>query len=142
MQQEETPKPNEESIFTEADYSMEGYDKPIRRARTMLFIIAGLQLVILAFMAGGNDESNWITIAIGVFVALVFVILGIWTRKKPFAALLIALIFYIALMAGDGILDPMSLFRGIIFKIAVIVLLILGLRNAKEAIDLRKSFGK
>ena len=77
-----------------------------------------------------------------IFVALVFAGLAFWTKKKPYAALLTALIIYGSLLLGDAILDPSTIYKGIILKIAIIVSLISGLRNAKEAEDLKKAFGK
>ena len=132
--------PQEESIFQESDYSMEGYDKHIKNARNMLFIVAGVQL--FGLFAAKDQEDPAISIGIIVGVALIFAGLALWTKKKPFAALLTALILYGSLLILDGIFEPSTIFRGIILKVGIIVSLILGLRNAREAEDLKKAFGK
>ncbi len=77
-----------------------------------------------------------------VFFSSIFTGLAFWTKKKPFAALLTGLIIYAALLVGSGILEPASIFQGFILKGIIIVLLIIGLRNAKESQDLMKAFGK
>jgi hypothetical protein len=148
MEQPNTPQdqpsaaPQEESIFQESDYSMEGYDKHIRTARNILFFLAGIQA--LGFFSIRDEEGIVLYISIGVIILfmLLFVGLALWTKKKPFTALLIALILYVSLLITDAIIDPTDLYKGLILKIGIIVSLIAGLRNAKEAQDLRKAFGK
>jgi UDP-N-acetylmuramyl pentapeptide phosphotransferase/UDP-N-acetylglucosamine-1-phosphate transferase len=135
-------QPQEESIFQESDYSMEGYDKHIRTARNMLFIVAGVQLLGLFAVKDMEDPARSITIGIVVLVALLFAGLALWTKKRPYAALLTALILYGSLLILDGIFEPSTLYKGIVLKIAIIVALISGLRNAKEAADLKRAFGK
>jgi hypothetical protein len=41
-----------------------------------------------------------------------------------------------------ALIDPVSLWQGWLIKIAVIVLLLLGLRNAKESQNMMTTFGK
>jgi hypothetical protein len=142
-QPKQTPDtPQEESIFNEADFNMQGYDKHIRNARIMLFIIAGLQLLSILLEGPLPDEVLYIVIAIQSFIAAVFVGLAFWTKKKPYVALLTALIFYLTVFIIFGILDPSNFYRGIIMKVVVVVLLIQGIRNGKEAEELKKTFGK
>ena len=132
----------EESIFQESDYSMEGYDKHIRRARNALFFVAAVQAISIFFVKEDDDNVRNITIGILVFIALVFVGLALWTKKRPYTALITALALYGSLLILDAVGDPSTLIKGIFLKIAIVVSLITGLRNAKEAIDLRKAFGK
>jgi UDP-N-acetylmuramyl pentapeptide phosphotransferase/UDP-N-acetylglucosamine-1-phosphate transferase len=143
LQPHPTAESPESSIFQESDYSMAGYDKHIRNARNMLFIVAGVQLVAGFFSVKDQEEpGKTISIAIVVGVALIFAGLAFWTKKKPFAALLTALILYGSLLILDAIFEPSSIIKGIILKVAIIVSLISGIRNAKEAEDLKKAFGK
>ena len=137
-----TEQPKEETIFNEADFSMEGYDKHIRNARIMLFVIAGLILLVLFTLMPIDEPAKWISAGIIVLFAGVFVALGLWTRKKPYTAILTALIFFVSLQVLSGILQPASILQGWIFKIVIIVMLILGLRNGKEAQDMMNTFGK
>jgi hypothetical protein len=144
MEQQKTPDtPQEETIFTDQDWSMQGYDKHIKNARIMLFIVAALQfLPLLTLPDNITDEAKYFLIGFQTFFAAVFVGLALWTKYKPFAALLTALLFFIGIWVLGAILDPASIFQGIVVKIIVIVLLILGIRNAKEAEELRKTYGK
>lgn len=137
------PQPNEQNLFSEEELSMEGYDKHIRNARIMLFVVAGLFLFSLIGLMPFDDNPAKIVLAvILVLFAGVYIALAFWTKKKPFTALLTALIIFIALEVLNAILEPATIWQGWLLKIAVVVMLILGLRNAKENQDFMESYGK
>lgn len=121
---------------------MEGYDKHIKNARIILFIIAALQLIGVFTSMSLPDPARWISIAVFVFFGGIFVGLALWTHRKPYTALLVALIVYISLLVLDAIFDPSTIYKGIVLKIIIIVMLISGLRNGKVAQDMKEAFGK
>lgn len=136
---------NTETIFDEQEFTMEGYDKHIRQARNALFIAAALLLlnaVILFSKYPFDIEIMWLdyliwTVYIGGFIAL-----ALWTKKKPYYAIIGGLILLGIFIIINAIIDPKSIFGGIIFKIAVVVFLIKGLGDAKEAQEIKEQFGK
>ena len=143
MEQPTNQTEQQESLFSESDYSMDGYDKPIRNARIMLFIIAAMQLLPIFLMGNATQYEKTITIVVSVAVALMFAGLALYTKKKPFVALLLATILFVGLIILNAILMGIStIASGIVVKIIVIVLLIMGMRNATEAENLKKAFGK
>ena len=135
-------QPAEESIFQEADFSMEGYDKHIRNARIILFIMAGLTLLLLINAAPFDSIARVIAGGIIVVFAGVFAGLAFWTKKRPYTALLCALIFYVSLIVIAAVLDPATILQGWILKVIIIILLLLGLRNGKESQNRMDAFGK
>ena len=135
-------QPTEESIFQEADFSMEGYDKHIRNARILLYVVAGLTLLGLASLTPFDTTALIVAAALQVLFAGAFVVLALWTKKKPYTALLCALIFYLCLEVAGDLLNPANIFRGWILKIVVIILLVLGLRNGRESQNMMEAFGK
>jgi hypothetical protein len=143
MEQQTPPgEPAEESIFSEEDYSMEGYDKHVRNARIALYVVAGLFLLSIFLLQDLEDTAKKIMIGLVIFMAGVFALLGYWSIKRPFTAILIGLIIFVALQVFNAIADPSSLLQGWYVKIAVPLFLIMGLRNAKEIQDRRQAFGK
>jgi hypothetical protein len=126
------PEPQQDLLSDVYDDSMEGYDKPVKRARILLFIIAGLQLLATLTAIGLPEPENWITIGIYVFFAIVFGVLAFWTKKRPYTAIVTALSIYTALQVLSAIVEPSSIFKGILIKIVVFVLLITALKNGKE----------
>ncbi|WP_315818558.1 hypothetical protein [Paraflavitalea speifideaquila] len=115
------------------DYnSMEGYDKPVRNARILLFVIAALQLVPIFLIPPMDDLAKYITIGIYVFFAGVFAALALWTKRKPYTAIITALCVYTGIILLAAYFQPSSIFQGLILKVVVYVMLIVGLRNAKD----------
>jgi heme A synthase len=148
---EQTPPNNssetQESIFDELELAKQGYDKHVRNARNAIFVVAGVQLVfgiITVLMSRENEDSLAliISLCIIVLIALVFLALGFWTKKKPYSAILIALIFYGILLLTDAIYEPTTIFKGILMKIFIIVYLVRGLNEARDAQRLREALGK
>jgi prepilin signal peptidase PulO-like enzyme (type II secretory pathway) len=124
--------PQEDLLSDVYDDSMEGYDKPVKRVRILLFIMAGLQLLAIFTATDLPEPENWITMGLFVFLAGVFAVLAFWTKKRPYTAIITALSIYIVLHVLSAILEPASIVRGIIVKIIVVVMLVTALKNAKE----------
>jgi hypothetical protein len=121
---------------------MEGYDKHIRRARITLLIVAGWMLVHLYTIWPIDNAESYISAVFLVLVSGAFVALAFWTKKKPYTALLLAMVLFIALIVLDAVVDLHTIYQGWIWKIAIIVSLVLGLQNAREAQQLLRAFGK
>lgn len=139
--EQQTP-PTEESIFDEAEFSMQGYDKHVRNARIMLYILAGLSMFAIVNIIPIDQPLKYFVTGMIIVLAAVFAVLGYWSKKKPYTALLTALIYFCALQLMATILQPASLLVGWYVKIAVILFLILGVRNGKQIQDMQKTFGK
>jgi hypothetical protein len=138
-----TEQPDEPTIFPEEEFSMEGYDKHIRNARIILYVLAGLTFLSIYSLV--PFDENPIKIFIAIFIAVfggIFIALALWSKKKPYNAILTALILFVSMEVLAAVAQPSSLWQGWLLKVAVIVLLALGLRNAKESQDMMETFGK
>ena len=134
---------NGDTIFNEQEFSMEGYDKHIRQARNALFIAAGILLLnaIILFSNYPVDlEIMWLDYLIWVVYIGGFIALGFWTKKKPYYAIIGGLILMGIFILINAIIDPKTIIGGILYKIAVIVFLIKGLGDAKEAQQIKEQF--
>jgi 4-hydroxybenzoate polyprenyltransferase len=58
--------------------------------------------------------------------------LVIWSFFQPYPALISGLVYYILLILLFAILDPMTIFGGIIWKILVIAFLVYSIKIAKN----------
>lgn len=143
--QQPTEPDNSSSIFTENEFSVEGYDKHIRQARNAIFWVAGLLTFNVAVLFIGADdiyEYMWVDLLVyGLFIAG-FIFLGFFTKKKPYTAIIIAIILYTLFILLNAVIEPMTIFKGILFKIITYVFLIKGINDAKEAQEMQKTFGK
>ncbi len=126
----------EETIFSQDEFVPGQYDKHIRQARNALFIVAGVQFLFGAFLAYQSNEEPivaWIGFGAVAFVSALFFGLGLYTKKKPYTAILLGLILYVALLVLDAVTDPASIVRGVILKGLIIFYLARSLGDAKEA---------
>jgi hypothetical protein len=140
-QPQKTPEtPQEESIFEDIEVDTRAYQKHIRRARILLFIIAGLQLIAAILLGIAGEFGYEIEVGVQVVLGLVFAGLAFWTKYKPYAALLIALVIYVGIFLLSAILEPSSIISGLLIKIVIVVLLIRGISNARDAEEMKKTF--
>jgi len=105
-----------------------------------LFVIAGLQLVAATLLGISGEPGYEIEVGVQVVIGLVFAGLAFWTKYKPYAALLMALVIYVGIFLLSAVLDPGRIVSGLIIKVVIVVLLVRGISNAKEAEDLKKTF--
>ena len=120
------------NLLEEEDLSMEGYDKPVKKARNILFAIAAIQLIGIYFAFQQFGLARMIAIIISIGVALLFFLLALWTKKRPFDAIIAGLVLYSVLIAAAAILDPSTIIQGLILKIGIYVLFISALSNARD----------
>lgn len=127
---------NTDTIFNAEEFSYQGYDKHIRQARNAMFFAAGLLLINVILLVASSTFSYdylWLDMAIwGTFIAS-FVLLGFWTKKKPYTAIVCALILYVAFIVLNACIDISTIIQGWLFKIIIIVFLVKGINDAKEA---------
>ena len=141
---EETLENNSETIFSDQEFSMEGYDKHIRQARNAIFVAAGVLVFNLVVLAATTAyyEYLWLDYTIwGAFIAG-FVLLGFWTKKKPYTAIICALVLYVLFVALNAFIDITTIYKGIILKIVIISFLVKGLNDAKEAQQIKSQMGR
>ncbi len=132
----------EESIFSENEFSLQGYDKHIKQARNAIFFAGGILLVnvLIMLMRAEQYEYIWLDVLIwGVFIAG-FAFLGFYCKKKPYTAIVAALCLYVLFILLNAALDVTTIYKGILLKIVIIVLLVKGINDAKQAQELAKSF--
>ena len=88
----------------------------------------------------GGSTNVWWTVAVSLGLAGFMLILFLWSRRSPLPALMTALAAYLALLVLQVVLDPDSVFHGLVWKLALVTVLILGIaaafdRAAREETD-------
>lgn len=139
--QTENPGTEKDSIFSGEEFSMEGYDKHIRQARNALYVCAGILFInvaILYFSLPAGYEYVWIDLLVYGFFIAGFVLLAIWTKSKPYNAIIGGLILFGSFLLLQLWIDSASLFKGFLWKIFIIVYLVKALGDAKRAQELKR----
>lgn len=103
-----------------SEYIIKQYDKEdakiqAKEGQLLLFGLAALYL-ITGFISKNNEDSN---LTFFIILSLIYVILGFWVRKNAFAAILTGALLFLGLNVLMFILEPTSIFSGIIVKIVV-----------------------
>ena len=129
-------------------FEIEGYERAVKKARTALFIAAGL--IFLSEMIGMYrlyDGFDPLIFGIAVIEAGIFVGLALWTKTKPYTAVLTGLIVFIGFIILSVVVNGMTdggmgvgkaIFSGIIFKVIILVNLISPLKDAKALQEAKK----
>ncbi|MCW3119223.1 MAG: hypothetical protein JWM28_3305 [Chitinophagaceae bacterium] len=143
-----TPDNSTEQQDVIADYAsglqqieVEGYERAVRKARNALFWAGGLIFASeMINMFKTESGFSLLIFIIALVEAGIFVALAFWTKKKSYTAVIMGLIAFIGIIilsvigngmdeGGVGVLK--GLFSGIIVKVAILVNLILPLKDAK-----------
>ena len=119
------------------------YEKSLRNARIYLYIIAALQFGIGIYEYASTEDKNLALVAGGIDagIGVLFLLLALWSYKKPAIAFMTALIAFLVIHIGLSIIDPSHIYRGIILKILVVVALIKAFKDARQVEKLRESVG-
>jgi len=135
----------ENSIFEAEIANLGGYDKNLKRARNWLYIIAAFQLVMGIYEYVKYEDLDTMTrffvFGIDAGVGVIFLVLAIWSIRKPVQAFLTAMIVYIVINILFVVLNPANLSIGIILKGLIIYMLWQAYRDAKENEHLKNTFG-
>jgi len=114
--------------------------KKIKSAGTTLYVLGVLFLIysLFYFFRYREEDTASATIIAYAVVAIIFVLLAVWSDKKPVAAIISGMVLYLLLQILAAIDNPLNLFSGIIFKIIIITCLINGLNSGMEAERIKK----
>ena len=131
------------TIFQDA-FDAEPYKKSLKNARIWLYVIAGMQFLMGIYEYATTGDKTVAAIAFGIdsFIALIFLALALWSRKKPVPAFTTALTFYLLTVTGFMMLDSSNIFRGILVKIFVVIALIKANRDARKYEAIKASVGE
>ena len=113
-----------------------GANKKVKDAKIALYVLAGLNVVVgIIYWASSDDFASLIS---SLVLAVIYLLLVAWSDKQPFAAILTGFIIYITIQLLAAVVEPTSLFSGIIIKVIIISVFIKGIKSAREAQDLMK----
>lgn len=135
----------QETIFDDV-YDLAPYEKSMKNARVWLYVIAAIQVILGIVEFNTVDDPTIAAVAFGIdaFIALVFLVLALWSKKKPVIAFTIALSFYIVIVLGLTLVsgDFTNLAKGIILKVLIVAALIKANRDARKYEAIKQSLGQ
>ena len=109
-------------------------DEQIWIARVLLYLTAFMEIgYVLIFEFMKQHDGMFYNLLIALLVAVIFIALAVWSKKKPNPALLIAMILYLADSVIFLLFHPISI--GVILVRGVILFFIIRGVNAAMTID-------
>ena len=124
------------------DSELMQFEAGVKKARNALFWAGGLiflgEMIAMARAQNGFDPYIF---GIAVVEAGIFIALGLWTKKKPYTAIVTGLIAFILIMIFATVVAGMLqgaeaagriLAGGIVVKILIVVALVRPIKNARE----------
>ena len=120
---------------------MQGYESGIKKARTALFVTAAL--IFIGEMISASVSGPGLTtllIGIALIEAGIFVALALWTKTKPYTAIITGLIIFILMwVAAVALTDGKAAYSGIIMRIVIISYLVSAMKPARAWEEAKKN---
>jgi hypothetical protein len=115
-------------------------NKRVRAAGNTLYYLSGIFILsgIINFFIS-KDDPDVAAIVIPIFIlAILFLVLGEYSKKKPLACIISGLALYAIVQVLSFIDNPANIAHGIIIKIIIIGFLIKGVKSAIEIEKIKK----
>lgn len=122
------------------DINLADYNKKIRTAGNSLYYLAGIFFFwgVLSYFTTKDSPTAFGYLLISLILAIIFLVLGGYSRKKPLACIISGLCLYIILQVLNAIDNPATILSGIIVKIIIIGYMIKGIKSAIELEKFKK----
>lgn len=148
-----TPSEGEENVIASyhndmREVELAGYKTGVRKARNALYWTGALVFLGEMFaMFVRPGEFNIYVVIIALFEAAIFVTLALWTKRKPYTAIVAGLIAFIGIILISAVINTYvdggvgfvkSLFSGFIVKIVILLYLVKAINDGKALEDARK----
>jgi hypothetical protein len=140
MSEEQQPIPPEQNKDEIADYyedvrqkQLKNYEPGIKKARNALYVAAFIYLLgeVVSILVAGYEFTPLAIVIILAEVGIL-VALALWTKTKPYAAIIVGIIVMILYWAGFIVLNGVeNAWKGILFRVIILVLLFNALKPAK-----------
>ena len=107
----------------------------IRKGRNSLYVVAAVFVVfgLISYSRESDGADTTALVVTNLALGVIFLLLAFWSTSKPIAALISGLSLYLAVQLLNFIVEPVSLFQGVIMKVFVIIYLVRALQSAFDA---------
>lgn len=104
--------------------------KRLRNVKIMVGVIAGLNAIFGLLLL--SDAYTFTEGLVSLIASLIFLVCIAWVNRQPLTGVLAAFIFWILLQVSAVILNPSTLFVGILWKVIALAIFIKGITSAKD----------
>ncbi len=102
----------------------------IKKARNSIFVVAAIAFLSGIYYYFKLEDSS--ILIVNTILSLCYLLLGFWSQKRPLVALILALLVYLTTIVINGLLDPTTIYKGILIKIFILGYLSKGINSALQ----------
>jgi len=124
------------SVRNAKEIDLDDANKKIKRAGHTLYWIAGATVLSTLIFYFINHDIGMVIV--NLILATIYFLLGVWSQKKPLAAIISGFSLYILIFILNAIDDPSKIATGLLLKILFITYFIRGVKSAIEAEKIKK----
>lgn len=108
------------------------YNKKIKSAGTALYYLAGIFAFwgIVSFFIKSDDPEVLAYVLPNIILAVIFLVLGGFSNKKPLACIVSGLFLYVIVQVINAFDDPKTITSGILLKFIIIGYMMKGIKSA------------
>lgn len=114
-----------------------------RSGANALLVVAIIEAIgaVLLFFVLDVLPVEPVTLTVVFSIVAAFFGLYVWARRNAYPALITGLCFYLAIHGLNAVFDPTSLFKGILLKVIVLVVLVGAIRNIRDHRRVKQQYG-
>ncbi|RYE36886.1 MAG: hypothetical protein EOP42_01750 [Sphingobacteriaceae bacterium] len=119
---------------------LDEHNKKIKKVRTTLIAIGVFTAIfgLITYASSTNQQGKSALLVTNLILGVIYYCLGIWSKQKPMAAIVSGFCLFILVNLLNLIVDPITIVKGILFKIIIIVAFINGIKSVIEVEKINK----
>src|SRR5690606_15158409 len=102
----------------------------IKKGRNTLFVISAIAFLSGLYYFFKLDDSS--VLIVNTVLSISYLCLGFWSQKRPLVALILGLMVYLTTLVLTGLIEPETIYKGILLKIFILVYLGKGINSALQ----------
>ncbi|QQX77798.1 MULTISPECIES: zinc ribbon domain-containing protein [Aequorivita] len=102
----------------------------IKKGRNSLFVVAAIAFLSGLYYFFKLDDSS--VLIVNSILSISYLLLGFWSQKRPLVALILGLLVYLTTLVLNGLIEPETIYKGLLIKGFIIVYLSKGINSALQ----------
>jgi hypothetical protein len=102
----------------------------IKKGRNSLFVVAAIAFLSGIYYYFKLDDTS--VLIVNTILSLSYLLLAFWSQKKPLVALILGLLVYLTTLVINGLIEPETIYKGILVKIFILAYLGKGINSALQ----------
>ncbi|MBL6447089.1 hypothetical protein JMN32_12275 [Fulvivirga sp. 29W222] len=107
-------------------------EKHVKTSRNTLYVLAALFFLYAILYGTGVLANDIVSLVFYSIIAIIYILLALWTKSKPQTAVILGLVLYLLNIALIASIDINTLYQGWLIKGIIITYLVRGILEARK----------